>query len=103
MRIGSAELTRVAAIGIRCWALTRFRRPDPGMPSSRAKAYHMRAMDVIEAHPQSHMARPMMIATKCAKAELRFSYAMYRTGYGSFAVAAMSPRGMHQVSANSNT
>jgi len=29
--------------------------PAPGMPSSRAKAYHMRAIDVMEARPQSHM------------------------------------------------
>jgi hypothetical protein len=40
---------------------------EPGMPSSRAKAYHIRAIEVIDDEPHSHIATPMMIATMFAK------------------------------------
>jgi hypothetical protein len=41
------------------------------MPSSRAKAYHMRAIDVTEATPHNHMATPMTMAMALAKSGVR--------------------------------
>ena len=42
-------------------------RAAPGIPSSRAKAYQVRAMDVRPEQPQSHMATPMITAIRLAK------------------------------------
>ena len=53
--------------GVRYFGLTCLMSPEPGIPSSRANAYHIRPIDVMEARPQSHIATPMMIATTWAK------------------------------------
>ena len=62
----SALLTRIACTGVRWRGCTRRSRAAPGMPSSRAKANHMRAIDVIDASPHSHIAPPMITATTLA-------------------------------------
>src|SRR5580700_9641745 len=58
---------RIAQTGVPNRGLTRFIIPAPGIPSSRANAYQVRAMDVRPEQPQSHIARPMTTATKLAK------------------------------------
>ena len=52
----------------------------PGIPPSRAKANHMRLIDVIDASPQSHIAPAMITATKLARNGERLSLAILRTG-----------------------
>src|SRR5437867_760384 len=84
----------------RGWTLRR--RVEPGIPPSRANAYHMRPIDVIDESPQSHIAPPMTTATRLASARGRLWSTMYRTGYGSAAVRATSPPGMHHVRTRSN-
>ena len=65
-------VTTMAHAGVRCTPLTRLSSDDPGMPSSRAKAYHMRPIDVTEARPQSHMAPPIRIAITFVSTGVRF-------------------------------
>src|ERR1044071_1272522 len=90
----------MAMNGVWCLPPTRLSQRDPGMPSSRANAYHILPIDVTDATPQSHIATPMITAIAFAKNGVRLLRTMYSTGYGSFAVAATSPRGMHHVSAD---
>src|SRR5262245_8840575 len=63
MTTASALVTTIAQTGVRSAGCTRLSRRAPGMPSSRANAYHIRAIDVIDASPHSHMATPMTTAT----------------------------------------
>ena len=64
-------MTTIAAAGVPWRGLTRFKSPAPGIPSSRAKAHHIRPIEVIDARPQSHMAPPMTSAITLAKARDR--------------------------------
>ena len=45
----SSACRRIAFAGVRWVPFTRLSQRDPGMPSSRAKAYHMRPIEVTEA------------------------------------------------------
>src|SRR5688500_11144920 len=95
-------VTTIAFTGVPL-RLTRFRYDEPGMPSSRAKAYHMRPIDVTDARPHSHIAPPIMTAIRFVRSGERLLAMTYSTGYGSAAVAATSPPGMHHVSTISIT
>src|SRR4029077_1451577 len=99
----SALVTRIAGAGVfqRGWHLRR--SGEPGIPPSRAQADHMRPIEVIEESPQTHMAPPMMTAIRLASGRGRLWSTMYRTGYGSAAVRATSPPGMHHVRTTSST
>ena len=46
-------MATIAAAGVPWRGLTRFKSPAPGIPSSRAKAHHIRPIEVIDARPQS--------------------------------------------------
>ena len=68
MSTASALVTTIDHTGVRSAGCTRLRKRAPGMPSSRANAYHMRAIEVIEASPHSHIAPPMIMATTWPRA-----------------------------------
>src|SRR5688572_31900028 len=99
----SSDVTTIATAGVWCLPPTRLSQREPGMPSSRANAYHILPIDVTDETPQSHIATPITIAMTFAKNGVRLFDTMYSTGYGSFAVAATSPRGIDHVSAISIT
>ena len=65
-------MIRIDQTGVRYVRLTRLIRLDPGIPSSRAKAYHILAIEVMDDAPQSHIATPMMTAIRLAKKVDRF-------------------------------
>src|SRR5581483_1834629 len=86
----STHVTRIEFTGVRYLGLICPMNFEPGMPPSREKANHIRAIEVIEPLPHSHMAPAIITPMTLAKNGAKFSRTIYNTGYGSFAVAAMS-------------
>src|SRR5262245_28139425 len=80
IRTDSTLVITIELAGVRCFVLTCLMSPEPGMPSSRANAYHIRAIEVIDARPHSHMATPMITAIRFAKKLVRLPYTIWSTG-----------------------
>src|SRR6478609_7953398 len=64
-------VTRIAGTGVRQRGWIFRSSADPGIPPSRANAYHMRPIEVIDESPHNHIAPPMTIATTLASARGR--------------------------------
>src|SRR5439155_26462496 len=97
MATASALVITMAHTGVRRQGCTRLRSRAPGMPTSRAKAYHMRAIDVMEARPQSHIAPPMITATTWPRPRASVPYAMRSTGQGTLVEAGTLAREIAQA------